>query len=144
MHATLPTYVEKDLKTFVLFFVSPVQFLFDSKGRVLQASKRDIGQSVWKTTYALMVLSLVLGVMIPNNFALFPKRKVISFLDLFHWANLCNNYAMACKYKILYGEACPKVHSSCFTFERLDWNWLGNRIPCGWDGNRMPQWQQSH
>lgn len=91
--------MEHDLKTFVLFFVSPVQFEFSSKsGKVVPASLQVIITSIWKTVKALIMLSVLLGVMVHCDFELFQRKEVQSFWDLFYWGNLCNNYAMACKY----------------------------------------------
>ena len=98
-HATLPFYVERDLQSFVLFFVSPVQFEFDPKsGTLLRASRQEILTSIWKATKAMTILSIMLGITIHYNFEMFEKREVTSFLDLFYWKNLCNNYVMACKF----------------------------------------------
>lgn len=81
-----------------MFFVSPVQFIFDDKkGEVIRASKQDVASSVWKAVKALAMLSVLLGLVIHFDFEVFPRKEIKTFWDLFYWRNLCNNYVMACK-----------------------------------------------
>jgi len=97
IHATLPSFVEKDLPSLVMFFVSPVQFEFDAKsGQVIKSTSESFRVTLWKTIQLTIVLTLVLNTMIFHDFELFQRREVNTFLDLFYWRNLCNNYAMAC------------------------------------------------
>jgi hypothetical protein len=98
MHGTLPPFVERDLLSFVLYYVSPLQFQFDSKtGKVVQCTTADFIRNSTGTLMSMIWLSLCLGLMIHVDFELFQRRPVIMFWDLFYWRNILNNYAMACK-----------------------------------------------
>jgi hypothetical protein len=98
MHDTLPPYVERDLLTFVLFYVWPLQFKFDSKtGKVVPCSTQDFIKNTISTVMSMIMLSIILGIMIHVDFELFTRRPVTKFGDLFYWGNLLNNYALACK-----------------------------------------------
>ena len=100
MHATLPTSVEKDLQSLVLFFVSPVQFQYDKKsGQIIPSTKEQFRERLAKSLQLVGIYTIVLNLMAHHDYDLFGRREVKSFWDLFYWRNICNNYFMACKFE---------------------------------------------
>ena len=119
IHGTLPPYVEKDLKTFILFYVAPIQFNFDSKtGQVLDSTKEHLVRSVTKTFTSATKVAVLLGLMSHYSYELFPRKQVYKFVDLFYWGNLMNNYAMACKC-VVFGTVVPKNWQQNLTTNHL-------------------------
>ncbi|CAB9499504.1 Probable long-chain-alcohol O-fatty-acyltransferase [Seminavis robusta] len=98
IHGTLPPYADVDFKSFVLFFISPVQFKFDPQtGQVLKSSTADFLQVLLRTCQTIAIVSVLLPLLIQHSFQLFPRRPDLNnnFFDLFHWSHLLNNYAVA-------------------------------------------------
>jgi hypothetical protein len=136
MHGTLPPYVERDILSFVLFYVSPLQFYFDSKtGKVVRCTTQHFITNSTGTLMSMIWLSFCLGLMIHVDFELFPRRPVTMFWDLFYWRNILNNYVMACKWKSVSWNS-AKSKSSVLTarvllhlFSRLR---PTGKMPRGW------------
>ncbi|CAB9527527.1 Probable long-chain-alcohol O-fatty-acyltransferase [Seminavis robusta] len=100
IHGTMPPYVERSWKNFVLFFVAPVQFKFDPKtGDVLPSSSEDFRSVLFKTAKGMALLCVLLGLLIHHSYELFPSPEAKTLFDLFRWSHLLshllNNYAMA-------------------------------------------------
>ena len=116
MHGTLPTSVEKDLQSLVLFFVSPVQFQYDKKtGQIIPSTKEQFREKLTKSLQLVGIYTIVLNLMDHHNYDLFGRREVKSFWDLLNWRNIRNNYFMACKC----GSKPTNLLFECLTSEHL-------------------------
>lgn len=82
----------------VLFYVSPVQFVFSPKtGEVIRQTKEGFRQNLFKLLQLTCIFTVMLNLLIHYDYELLPRREVKTFFDLFYWRNVLNNYAMACK-----------------------------------------------
>lgn len=98
IHGTTPSFAKSNVGTYVLFCVAPIQFNFDWKtGNAKLASSGDKLNKIGKFVDSMVVLSMLLSVLVPRSYNLFPRKEIVSFSDLFYWGNICNNYVLACK-----------------------------------------------
>lgn len=95
MYATIPAYATGSLRSYAMYFCSTVQFDFDPK---TQQVKRVTWSSLFRRMRVFVWLfiqtAVMCSLMIPLNFQVFPMDRN-SWLDLFHWKSLANNYVMA-------------------------------------------------
>ncbi|CAB9502242.1 Pfam:DUF821 [Seminavis robusta] len=95
IHNTLPPLVDRDVWSFVSYYVSPLQFQLDTTtGKVIPSSPEKFSQYARTTLMSLLFLGVFLGLMIHVNFELVPRQPVQTVWDLFQWQNIVNNYAM--------------------------------------------------
>ena len=95
MYATIPGYATGSLGAYVLYFCSTVQFDFDEK-------TQQVKRVTWATwfrrarifVWLFVQTAIMCSILIPLNFQVFPMERN-SWVNLFHWKNLANNYIMA-------------------------------------------------
>lgn len=95
MYATIPAYATGSVGSYIMYFCSTVQFDFDPK---TQQVRRVTWPSLFRRARVFLWLfvqaAVMCSILVPLNFQFFPFERD-SWLDLFHWKSLANNYIMA-------------------------------------------------
>ena len=95
MYETIPAYATGSLGSYVLYFCSTVQFDFDPKTEnVKHVSWSSLFRRVRVFAWLFLLSAVMYSILIPLNFQVFPMERN-SWVDLFHWKSLANNYIMA-------------------------------------------------
>ena len=103
MYGTSPAAVEKNLKTYCIYYSSPVPFKIDQKTqRPVKTTTREVATKAKNYAVIVVLTALCFSVMIPTAFAPFPSPRttgqpVSSLYDLLDHGHLLNNYSVACK-----------------------------------------------
>ena len=102
LFGTSRAYVEKHLSQFLLYHVSPVSFVFDSKTENVQHATWDgISSKLIKLLPGLVETTILLNIILANVHTPFPTLKhdspgeTPSIWHLFYWGNLLNNFVLA-------------------------------------------------
>lgn len=96
MHGTLPSFAKQSMGQFILYYASTLQFNFDPKTEMpIFLTRKQVQARVGNFASLFVQTALVYSLLIPNNYALFPRREIRSLIDLFYWGNCSNNLLMA-------------------------------------------------
>ena len=96
LYGTSRAYVEINFHQFLLYYTSPVTFVFDRKtGQVQAATKGEIMSKLGKLLPGLVETTVLLNLVLASDHYLFPMRVRETLVDFFYWGNLMNNLALA-------------------------------------------------
>ena len=88
--------MEETFQHFLLYYVSPVTFVFDrQRGKAKSSTREEIVSKLGKLLPGLVETTLLLNFVLASDCRPFPNRSRDSWTDFFYWGNLMNNLALA-------------------------------------------------
>lgn len=88
--------MEESFHQFLLYYISPVTFVFDRKtGTVRSSTREEINSKLCKLLPGLVETTILLNFILASNCRPFPHRSRASWIEYFYWGNLMNNMALA-------------------------------------------------
>lgn len=95
LYDTLPHFASNDLKSFLWYFATTVEFNFDPKTQQpIPATGAELRRKALVLASLYLQASALFTLLVPANYSLFPRREIHTFLDMFHWSHMFNSYLM--------------------------------------------------
>jgi hypothetical protein len=102
MYGTSPDFVETSMWNYCLYYCAIIPFRFDPKtGKTIKAERAEIIRKSTGLFWIYLLTMLAYSIVVPLEYAPFPSPKggpqswPSSFLDLFHWGYILNNFVAA-------------------------------------------------